>query len=81
MPFVSYCRGHYSYNLDSEEHEWEFIMCMLELKGVLLAVDETLNYLIMLHHHGFVSPVRNIKLKNEPRLTFFPRGYPGWKRA
>lgn len=29
-----------------EEHEWEFIMCMMEFEGVLLAVDETLNYLI-----------------------------------
>lgn len=37
-----------------EEHEWEFIMCMLELEGVLLAVDETLNYLIMLHNHGVI---------------------------
>ena len=36
-----------------EEHEGEFIMCMMELEGVLLAVDKTLNFLIMLHHHCF----------------------------
>ena len=35
-----------------EEHGWEFIMSMLELEGVLLAVDETFNYLIMLHKQG-----------------------------
>ncbi len=35
-----------------EEHESEFIMCMLELEGVLLAANGTLNYLAMLHHQG-----------------------------
>lgn len=37
-----------------EEHEWEFIMCMMELDCVLLAVDETLNYIIMLRLHGII---------------------------
>jgi len=37
-----------------EEHEWEFIMCMMELEGVLLAVDATLNSLIMLHYNDII---------------------------
>ena len=37
-----------------EEHEWEFIMCMMELEGVLLAVAETLDYLLMLRYHGVI---------------------------
>ena len=37
-----------------EGHEWEFIMSMMELEGVLVAVAETLDYLLMLHYHGII---------------------------
>ena len=37
-----------------EEHEWEFIMCMMELEGVLLAVDAILDFLAFLQFQGII---------------------------
>ena len=51
---VCYFYPGFEYKQFIEEHEWEFIMCMMELEGVLVAVAETLDYLVMLHYHGII---------------------------
>jgi hypothetical protein len=35
-----------------EEHQWETMMAMLELEGFLLAMDATLDCLVMLQIRG-----------------------------
>lgn len=37
-----------------EEHEWEFIMCMMELDVALAALSTTLGIIIKLQHAGII---------------------------